>query len=354
MLRLPSPPLLGLDISPDAVKLVELSKSRGKIRVEHADSEALPPSAVNDRDILDAEAVRRALRAILERSRIRTKAVATALPANAAIVKVIALPEDLDEVGMEEQIRFESGQYIPYSIDAVNFDFAVLGPDTNRKGYNHILLVACKKEAVEDRAAVLEEAGLKPRIVDVKPFALWLLHEHLASVSPTQRNTPGSAVILMEMGSITTNIYAFQEGHPVYSREHNFGLGRLIEEIQRRYGLALNDAQRMERFGGLPPDYGRDVLSPFTRNMAQELFRSLDFFQASMPDIPAGSVHLFGVGARIPQLAEQLRQLVNFPVYVPDPFAGMEMATPVSRRFMDADRSSLAVACGLALRRVSA
>ena len=354
MLRLPSPPLLGLDISPDAVKLVELSQSRGKLRVEHADSEALPPGAVNDRDIQDAEAVSHALRTILERSRIRTKAVATALPANTAIVKVISLPGDLDEVGIEEQIRFEGSQYIPYSIDAVNFDFAVLGPDETRKGYNHVLLVACKKEAVEDRAAAIEEAGLKPKIIDVKPFALWLLHEHLASMAPQERNIPGRAVILVEIGSVTTNINVFQEGHPVYSREHNFGLGRLIEEIQRRYSLDANDAQRMERFGGLPPEYERDVLNPFARSMAQELFRSLDFFQASMPDIPAGSVHLFGIGAKIPQLAEQLRQLVNFPVYVPDPFAGMEMAPQISRRFMDADRSSLAVACGLALRRIPA
>ena len=354
MLRLPSPPLLGLDISPDAVKLVELSQSRGKLRVEHADSEALPPGAVNDRDIQDAEAVSHALRTILERSRIRTKAVATALPANTAIVKVISLPGDLDEVGIEEQIRFEGSQYIPYSIDAVNFDFAVLGPDETRKGYNHVLLVACKKEAVEDRAAALEEAVLKPKIIDVKPFALWLLHEHLASMAPQERNIPGRAVILVEIGSVTTNINVFQEGHPVYSREHNFGLGRLIEEIQRRYSLDANDAQRMERFGGLPPEYERDVLNPFARSMAQELFRSIDFFQASMPDVPAGSVHLFGIGAKIPQLAEQLRQLVGFPVYVPDPFAGMEMAPQISRRFMDADRSSLAVACGLALRRIPA
>lgn len=354
MLRLPSPPLLGLDISPDAVKLVELSQSRGKLRVEHADSEGLPPGAVNDRDIQDAEAVSRALRTILERSHIRTKAVATALPANMAIVKVISLPGDLDEVGIEEQIRFESSQYIPYSIDAVNFDFAVLGPDEARKSYNHVLLVACKKEAVEDRAAALEEAGLKPKIIDVKPFALWSLHEHITSVSPQERDTPGKAVILVEMGSATTNINVFQEGHPVYSREHNFGLGRLIEEIQRRYGLDANDAQRMERFGGLPPEYVRDVLNPFARSMAQELFRSLDFFQASMPDVPAGSVHLFGIGAKIPQLAEHLRQLVSFPVYVPDPFAGMGMAPQISRRFMDADRSSLAVACGLALRRMPA
>jgi len=354
VLRLPSPPLLGLDISPDAVKLVELSQSRGKIRVEHADSEALPPGAVNDRDIQDATAVSRALHTILERSRIRTKAVATALPANTAIVKVISLPAELDEVGIEEQIRFESSQYIPYSIDAVNFDFAVLGPDEVRKGYNHVLLVACKKEAIEDRAGALEEVGLKPKIIDVKPFALWLLHEHLTKASPLARDSSGGAVILVEIGSVTTNINVFQEGHPVYSREHNFGFGRLIEEIQRRYSLDTHVAQRMERFGGLPPEYERDVLNPFARSMAQELFRSLDFFQASMPDISAGSVHLFGIGAKIPQLAEQLRQLVSFPVYVPDPFAGMEMAPQISRRFMDADRSSLAVACGLALRRISA
>jgi type IV pilus assembly protein PilM len=354
VLRLPSPPLLGLDISPDAVKLVELSQSRGKLRVEHADSEALPPGALNDRDIQDATAVSRALHTILERSRIRTKAVATALPANTAIVKIISLPAELDEVGIEEQIRFESSQYIPYSIDAVNFDFAVLSPDEVRKGYNHVLLVACKKEAIEDRAAVLEEVGLKPKIIDVKPFALWLLHEHLTRASPLAHDTSGGAVILVEIGSVTTNINVFQEGHPVYSREHNFGLGRLIEEIQRRYSLDANVAQRMERFGGLPPEYERDVLNPFARSMAQELFRSLDFFQASMPDISAGSVHLFGIGAKIPQLAEQLRQLVSFPVYVPDPFAGMEIAPQISRRFMDADRSSLAVACGLALRRIPA
>ncbi len=353
MLRLPSPPLLGLDISPDAVKIVEISQSRGKFRVEHADSEALPQGAVSDRDIQDAAAVSRALRTILERSHIRTKAVATALPANTAIVKVISLPSDLDEVGIEEQIRFEGSQYIPYSIDAVNFDFAQLGPDTARKGYSHVLLVACKKEAVEDRAAVLEEAGLKPKIIDVKPFSLWLLHAHLANAAPRERHPSEGAVILVEMGSITTNIHVFQQGHPIYSREHNFGLARLIDEIQRRYGLDGNDAQRMERFGGLPPEYEQDVLVPFARSTAQELFRSLDFFQASMPDVSTDSVHLFGAGAKFPQLAEQLRRLVNFPVYVPDPFAGMEMAPQISRRFMETDRSSLAVACGLALRRMS-
>jgi Tfp pilus assembly PilM family ATPase len=83
VLRLPSPPLLGLDISPEAVKIVELSASRGRIRVENADSENLPAGAVNDREVLDVEVVTHTIRSILERSRIRTKAVATALPSNA-------------------------------------------------------------------------------------------------------------------------------------------------------------------------------------------------------------------------------------------------------------------------------
>jgi len=348
VLRLPSPPLLGLDISPEAVKIVELSASRGRIRVENADSESLPAGAVNDREVLDVDVVTHTIRSMLERSRIRTKAVATALPSNAVIVKVISLPADLNDEGIEEQIRFEGSQYIPYSIDAVNFDFAELGPDEQRRGYKRVLLVACKKETVEDRAAILEASGLKPKIVDVQQFTLWGLFQHLEG--PQEK----SSVALLEVGSLTTALHVFEEGQPIYSREHNFGSGRLAEEVQRRYSLEPQDAQRMLRFGGLPQDYPKDILQPFVRNLAQEIFRAVDFFQASMPDVQLATVRLFGAGAMLPQLDAQLQQLVHIPVAAPDPFAGMEMAAQVSRRFLEADRSSLAVACGLALRRLSA
>ncbi|MGC9128009.1 MAG: type IV pilus assembly protein PilM [Acidithiobacillus sp.] len=349
MLRLPSPPLLGLDISPEAVKIVELSASRGRIRVENADSESLPAGAVNDREVLDVDVVTHTIRSILERSRIRTKAVATALPSNAVIVKVISLPADLNDEGIEEQIRFEGSQYIPYSIDAVNFDFAELGPDDQRRGYKRVLLVACKKETVEDRAAILEASGLKPKIIDVQQFTLWGLFQHL-EVSPQDHRS----VALLEVGSLTTALHVFEEGQPIYSREHNFGVARLAEEVQRRYSLEAQDAQRMLRFGGLPQDYPKEVLQPFVRNLAQEIFRAVDFFQASMPDVQLATVRLFGAGATLPQLDAQLQQLVHIPVQAPDPFAGMDMAAQVSRRFLEADRSSLAVACGLALRRLPA
>jgi len=349
VLRLPSPPLLGLDISPEAVKIVELSASRGRVRVENADSENLPAGAVNDREVLDVDAVTRTIRSILERSRIRTKAVATALPSNAVIVKVISLPADLDDEGIEEQIRFEGSQYIPYSIDAVNFDFAELGPDDQRRGYKRVLLVACKKETVEDRAAILEASGLKPKIIDVQQFSLWGLLQHLEAAPQDKQS-----VALLEIGSLTTALHVFEAGQPVYSREHNFGTARLTEEVQRRYSLEAQDAQRMLRFGGLPQDYPREVLQPFVRNLAQEIFRAVDFFQASMPDVQLATVRLFGTGATLAQLDAQLQQLLHIPVQAPDPFAGMEMAASVSRRFLDADRSSLAVACGLALRRLPA
>ncbi|MGC8467218.1 MAG: type IV pilus assembly protein PilM [Acidithiobacillus sp.] len=349
MLRLPSPPLLGLDISPEAVKIVELSASRGRIRVENADSESLPAGAVNDREVLDVDVVTHTIRSILERSRIRTKAVATALPSNAVIVKVISLPADLNDEGIEEQIRFEGSQYIPYSIDAVNFDFAELGPDDQRRGYKRVLLVACKKETVEDRAAILEASGLKPKIIDVQQFTLWGLFQHLEASPQDHRS-----VALLEVGSLTTALHVFEEGQPIYSREHNFGVARLAEEVQRRYSLEAQDAQRMLRFGGLPQDYPKEVLQPFVRNLAQEIFRAVDFFQASMPDVQLATVRLFGAGATLPRLDAQLQQLVHIPVQAPDPFAGMDMAAQVSRRFLEADRSSLAVACGLALRRLPA
>ncbi len=351
MLRLPRPPLLGLDISPEAVRIVELSETRGRFRIEHADSEPLPPGAVNDREIQDVESVSRAIRVILDRSRIRTKSVASALPGPAVIVKIISLPAGLDEEGIGDQIRFEGGQYIPFSINAVNFDFTVLGPDKARKGYNQVLLVACKKETVEDRSAVLEEGGLKPKIIDVKQFVLWELYERFHG---PQSGLGNGAVILVDIGGVNTNIHAFQNGQPVYSREHSFGVARLTDEIVRYFGIDLVDAQRMQRYGGLPQGYESAVRDPFIRQLAQEIFRTLDFFQASMPDIAVSSIQLFGAGANLPGLAVQLQNLTHFPVESPDPFAGMELGPRISKRFLESDGSSLATACGLAMRRFPA
>ncbi len=344
MLRMPRPPLLGLDIGPEAVKLVELSSARGQLSVTHVDSETILQHPGNEQDGHDLEPTSTAIRSILQRSRIRTKRAATALPSNNAIVKIISLPAGMRDDIIEEQIRYEGQQYIPFPMDQVNFDFSPLGPDAERKGYQQVLLVASKKDQVEDISAILEDAGLKPSILDVRQFSLWTLLHHL----DPQIHSEKGGVVMIEIGANTTGVHVFENSQPIYSRDHNFGTARLIERISQHFGLSPEDALRMQRFGGLPAEYEEEVLIPFVADLGREMLRALDFFQASLPDVSFRKVVLFGAGANLPNIAQQLP---GFTVEAPDPFRGMLAGPKVNERFLRSEGSSMAVACGLALRR---
>jgi len=338
------PPLIGLDASAEAVRMVELSGGRGQIIVSRADAEPCAKADAATNSANSADNIGDALQRLLHRSRGRSKSVATALSVGNVIVKVISLPAGMNEDTIEEQIRFEGQQYIPYPMDQVNFDFSPLGPDKDRSGYQQVLLVASKKEIIEDRLAIIESAGLKAKLLEVRQFSLWNLYSHLQPQLTEARTT----IVLIEIRSESTEIYVFENGLPIYSREHHFGIARLIERIARHFGLSPEDALRMQRFGGLPQSYHDEVLQPYVRELGSELLRALDFFQASMPDISMQRVVLFGSGANLPGIADQLQGML---VENPDPFRDMTLANGVNERFLRQERSSMAVACGLALRR---
>lgn len=345
-----SPPVVGLDISASSIKLVELSRSKGRFRVERIGIEPLPANTNGAPGAMDMDVTASAVSVLLKRSSSRAKAAAISLPGSEAIIKIISLPSGMRDLDIDEQIQLEGGQYIPYSMDAVNFDFVVLGPDETRTGYDQVLLVACKREAVEDRVAVLDKAGVKAQVVDVEPFTLLTAYEQMA-IQAGSGAPAGQTVALIDVGAATTKLNVFQAGQPIYNREHSFGGDRLTEEIMRRYRLGFEDAGRMKRRGGLPEDYEREVLSPFIDSLAADIVRSIEFFQSSMPSVRIDQVALFGGCAQIPGLAEVLREQAQIPVLQGNPFAGMDVAPGVDVKRLYQEAPSLAVACGLALRR---
>jgi type IV pilus assembly protein PilM len=122
------PPLVGVDISSTAVKLLQLSQSGGRYRVEHYAVEPLPPNAVVEKNIVEVEAVGEAIKRAVQRSGVKTRFAAAAVAGSAVITKVIQMPADLSEEDLEDQIQVEANQYIPYPIEEVSLDFEVLGP----------------------------------------------------------------------------------------------------------------------------------------------------------------------------------------------------------------------------------
>ena len=164
--------LLGIDISSTSVKLLELSRQGNGYRVEAYAVEPLPAKAVIEKNIAELDGVGQALARVLVKARTDLKYVAVAVAGSAVITKTIEMDAGLTDDEMEDQLKIEADQYIPYPLDDVAIDFEVQGASTRNPERVNVLLAACRKENVEVREAALALAGLTACVVDVEAYAL--------------------------------------------------------------------------------------------------------------------------------------------------------------------------------------
>lgn len=342
------PPLLGLDISSTAVKLLELGRAGGRYRVESYAVEPLPPNSVVEKNIADVEAVGESIRRAVKRAGTRTRDAAVAVAGSAVITKVITMSASLKEEEMESQIELEADQYIPYPLEEVNLDFEILGASEKNADTVDVLLAASRSENVDMRVAALEIGGLSARIVDVEAYALENAFQLVAEQLP--ENGRGQTIAVVDVGATMTTLNVLHDLKIIYTREQVFGGKQLTEEIMRRYGLSYEEAGMAKRQGGLPDNYGPEVLEPFKEAMSQQVSRSLQFFFSSSQHNSVDRIMLAGGSASIGGIDELIESKLGTESAIANPFANMSLSSRVKPQILSNDAPALMIACGLALR----
>ncbi|MDP2135745.1 MAG: pilus assembly protein PilM [Sulfuritalea sp.] len=343
-------PLIGVDISSTAVKMVELvDAGKGQPRVERYAIEPLPKDAVVDGNLASLDAVAETLQRCWKRLGTSTRFIAMALPTAAVITKKITLPANLREQEMEIQVESEANQYIPFALEEVNLDFQVIGPAPSSPDDVEVLLAASRKEKVEDRVAAAEVAELKPVVMDVEAYATQAAYELVTKQLP--KEGAGQIVALVDVGASAMKVTIMKDDQQLYAREQAFGGSQLTDEIMRAYGMGPEEAENLKRSGTPPDNYEAEILHPFIENMAQEVARALQFFFTSTPNNEVHHIVLAGGSALIPGVAEIVGQRTNVNTILADPFAGMAISPRIRAKQLAADAPSLLVACGLALRK---
>ena len=342
-------PLLGLDVTTSSVKLLELSETARGYRVESFAAEPTPANAINEKAIVDAEAVGEAIRRAVKRAGTKTQDAAVAISGDAAITKVIQMPKNLSDADLEGQVELQADQYIPFPMEEVSFDFETIGESDRDPEMLDVLLVATRTENVEQRQAAVEAAGLIARVVDVEAFAV----ENACSLMTHQMPDSGieKFIAIVDFGASTTTFSVLHNLKVIYTRDFAFGGQQLTEEIMRTYGLSLEDAGRAKKEGGLPSNYQPEVLDAFMDDMSQQVSRSLQFFLASgtgrdQPD----QVLVCGGCANIPGVADVIGSRIGIATEVGDPLGQMKLSSRAKAHGVQKDATSLLTACGLALR----
>lgn len=351
LLRKQSDDILGIDIGASAIKLVGLGGTAEKPLLEHCALESLRDGTVVDGLIERPDDVVLALQRLVKLSGARSKNVALALPSSAVITKKLAIPGDLPESEMEDQVEVEAKQYIPFPLEDVSLDFFEIGPSTDSPGNVDVLIAAARRERVEGITDLLDAAGLIPVIVDVSSYAS---HRALGRVIDVQaKAAPGTLSVLFKIGATITTMQVLRGRDLVYEREQSVGGALLTQKIASYYGLSQAEAEGKKCQGSLAHDYETSVLIPYIDGMVQELGRALQFFFNSTQYNKVNQVFLAGGSSLLPGLALAVASHVQVPCSVVNPFEGMALGSSAKRSRVLQEAPSYLRACGLALRRFS-
>jgi type IV pilus assembly protein PilM len=341
--------LLGLDITTSSIKLIELAMVGGEYRVESYAAEPTPPNSMNEKTLVDPEAVGEAIRRAVKRSGAKSHEAAIAISGDAAITKVIQMPRGLRDSELEAQVEMQADQYIPFPMDEVSYDYEVIGPSEKDAESIDVLLVASRTDNVAQRRSAVVAAGLTTRIVDVEAFAL----ENACRLMTHQMPDGGidHSVAVVDFGASSTTFSVLRNLKVVYTRDFAFGGQQLTEEIMRTYGLSMEEAGRAKKEGGLPGNYQAEVLDPFIDDMTQQVSRSMQFYLASgsgreQPD----KILICGGCANIPGVADVVQSRVGISAERGDPLGQMKLSSRARAQAVQRDATALLTACGLALR----
>src|SRR3972149_744687 len=341
--------VIGLDIGSNSVKLIHLAPTKKGWKMVKMGLSHLPPEAIVDGSIIDSMTVINAVKGLIAEQGTKIKSTVSALTGHSVIIKKVNLPV-MSDAELAESIQWEAEQYIPFPIADVNMDFQILGADTEGRGQMEVMLVAVKKDVINDYTNVIKEAGLVPVIVDVDSFALENMFEMNYSIAPNEN------IAIVNIGATVTGINVLRGGITIFTRAIPLGGNQFTEEIQKALGISFKDAETLKLGGsvsGIDAEGVSRVIEQVSGNVALEVKRSIDFFLGGAPGMFISKIYLSGGGTKTKGFPAIIQERTAIPVEMLNPFATVECnPKQFAPNYIKEIAPHFGVGVGLAIRKV--
>jgi type IV pilus assembly protein PilM len=338
---------VGIDVGSSSVKLVQVREQKGGFTLMRVGILPLPAEAIVDNTLMDSSSIVETIKNLVNSLEISAKEAASSISGNSVIIRKIVLPSMSTEE-LEEQIHWEAEQYIPFDINDVNIDFQILGPDENDPSRMTVLLVACKRDIVNDYIAVFNETGLRLSVIDVDSFAVQNAFEINYDVYPED------VVALVNIGANIMNLNIIKNGVSLFTRDVQTGGVLYTDEIQKQFGVSGDEAERIKITGNCP-DQGKlqDIMTRLNETLAMEMRRSLDFYNSTASEGKISKVMLSGGAAKTPMLCETVGQRLGVPTEIVNSFQKIQCSEKeFDMNYLMEIAPLVTVAMGLATRRL--
>jgi len=353
--------LVGLDIGSHAIKLVEIEDTKKGRILKNFGVIGLPQDAIVEGAIKEMEIVSSAIKTLYKNMKIKNKNVVTSISGYSVIVKKISI-QKRGEAELDASIQDEAEQYIPFDINDVNLDYEILTPpgeeeaekkgegDKGDKGLMDVMLVAAKKDIVEDYVSLLHLTGLSPAILDVDAFALQNAFELSAD------NISG-CYALVNVGAEELGINAIKNGVSIFTRDSSYGGYQINEAIMSKFDVSYEEAEKI-KLGGTKIDHKdkgalEEIFTSVISGWVNEIKRALDFLATTYPDESIEKIVISGGSCRFPGFQKYLELETEIPVIELNPFGNLQVNDKMfDPKYLTYMAPQAAIAVGLALRSV--
>jgi type IV pilus assembly protein PilM len=341
--------LIGLDIGSKSIKAAEISETKKGNTLERFGIIDIAPGLIEDGAIKDAEQVSEAIRQLFKNYGIKGHNVALSVGGYSVIVKKINV-QAMSEEQLQDTISFEAEQYIPFDISDVNLDFQILGENENNPNQMNVLLVAAKKEMVNDYVNLAQMAGLNPCIIDVDAFALQNIYEF--NYAPPESEN----IALIDIGASKTSLNILKGKASVFMRDVSLGCGQINQKIASLIDCSIEEAEEI-KFGDQTEKITTgdlsDIVSSVVSDWCTEIRRALDFFYSTYPDDQIKKIILSGGGGNIKEFRQLLSVETSAEVATINPFQGLNVdENRFDVDFLKRIAPQASISMGLATRKV--
>ena len=346
--------MVGVDIGTASIKVCQVKETRkglGLVRLGYA---PLGPQVIVDGQVMDSGAVVEALQKVFHDAKIRQKECALSVSGQSVIIRKITVPM-MTEAELEEQIQWEAEQHIPFDIKDVHVDYQVLRRRAEASQMD-LLLVAAKRDQIEEYAQLARNAKLKPMVCDIDAFTVQNLFEYSRTLPQNQ------TIALINIGASLSSLNIVANGVSAFTREIANGGNGITEEIQKQLSVPHDQAEAYKCGGsasaedpgraGMVPQQVVQVIEAVSDTIAAEIQRSLDFFMATSGEGEIARIYVTGGSANLAALARAIERRARVSVETWSPVEKLTIeAKEVDPLLLQARAAQLSVALGLSLRK---
>lgn len=378
---------LGVDIGTASIKLVELEPWMGKPKLFTYGYIDIVTDIINSKTPEAQKKIADSLRILVKKSGARTTTTIAALPTFSVFNSIISLPA-MSEKDLPGAIRWEAKKYIPLPLEEMvldwkiikhngenvvpqevkNMDIAKDEQGKKRFAFNfskkkeeadnkkpimssksapqdiRVLVTAAPQNLVNRYMAIFKMAGLKLISLETESFAL----------SRSLIGHDQSTVLIVDIGSITSDLCVIKESVPILNRSIDIGGLSVSRAIADSLKIDLERAEQFKRDFGLGSSSGIDqkgvnkTIASALAPIINEIKYVLDLYQSQENQL-VEKIILTGGTSLLPNLDQYLQELFNKQVLIGNPWDRI-IYPPELKPILDEIGSRLTVSIGLAMR----